>query len=166
MTKAIRWTPEQLAEFQRRTEQDYQRTRRVLENVAKAPTPSAPDAPVPAQPGTLKQAKYRSKKVVQDGITFDSKKEARRWVELEMMQAEGQISELRRQVPFVLAPAVKLDGEVRTKPALRYMSDFTYVLDGVLVVEDTKSAPTRKLPAYRMKKHLMATVHGIHIKEV
>jgi hypothetical protein len=41
---AIRWTPEQLAEFQRRTEQEKnQRVSRLLENVAKAPTPPAPN---------------------------------------------------------------------------------------------------------------------------
>jgi hypothetical protein len=154
IVKAIRWSTEQLAEFQRRTEQDRnQRMSRLLENVAKAPLPPPP-------------SKYGSKKVVQDGITFDSKKEARRWVELEMMQAEGQISELRRQVPFVLAPAVKLDGEDRTKPALRYVADAVYMENGQMVAEDTKSAPTRKLPAYRIKRHLMATVHGIQIKEV
>lgn len=154
MTKAIRWTPGQLSDYERRIEQDKnQRTRRQLENVAKAPPPPAP-------------SKYRSRKVKQDGITFDSRKEARRWAELQMMQAEGQISELRRQVAFVLAPSVKLEGEKRTKPALRYVSDFVYRQDGVQVVEDCKSAPTRKLPAYRIKKHLLKTVHGLEIKEV
>lgn len=140
---AIRWTPGMLDEYQRRTAK---------------PTP----APTPAP----KRSKYRSQKVEQDGIKFDSKKEARRWAELEIMQAEGQISGLKRQVPFVLAPAVKLEGEARTKPALRYVADFVYMQDGAQTVEDCKSAPTRKLPAYRMKRHLMATVLGIHIKEV
>jgi hypothetical protein len=141
---AIRWTPGMLDEYQRRTAK---------------PTPAPTVAPA-------KRSKYRSQKVEQDGIKFDSKKEARRWSELQMMQVEGQISGLKRQVPFVLAPAVKLEGEARTKPALRYVADATYMQDGQMVVEDTKSAPTRKTPIYRAKKHLMATVHNIHIKEV
>lgn len=116
-------------------------------------------------PGPAKASKYASKKVAQGGITFDSKKEARRWLELEQMAAAGRITDLQRQVSFVLAPAVRLAGEARKKPAIRYFSDYTYVLDGRLVVEDTKSQPTRRLAAYRMKRHLMKTVHGLDIRE-
>jgi len=123
--------------------------------------PTAPTSPV----APAKRAKYASEKVEQGGVRFDSKKEARRWAELERMQAGGQISELRRQVAFVLAPAVLLAGEARTKPAMKYLADFTYVQGGQLVVEDVKSAPTRKLAIFRAKKHLMATVHNIHIRE-
>jgi uncharacterized protein YcgI (DUF1989 family) len=129
-----------------------------LEAQARRAAPSAPAAPAPS--------KYRNTKVEQDGIVHDSGKEARRWDTLQIMQAAGKITDLRRQVSFVLAPAVHLAGEAKKKPALRYFADFTYLQDGQLVVEDTKSRPTRKLAAYRIKKHLMATVHGIHIKEV
>ncbi len=113
-----------------------------------------------------KRSKYRSRKVEQAGQKFDSQKEACRWRELELLAGAGEITELRRQVAFVLAPAVKLKGEPRTKPALRYIADATYRQAGHLVVEDVKSAPTRKSPLYRAKKHLMATVHGIHITEI
>lgn len=117
-------------------------------------------------PGVAARGKYGSSKVERGGQKFDSVKEACRWVTLEQMAAAGQITELRRQVPFVLAPAVKLAGEARTKPALRYFADAVYKQAGQLVVEDTKSPPTRKKEAYRIKRHLMATVHGIHIKEI
>jgi hypothetical protein len=152
---AIRWSTEQLAEFEARRKR-----------------PTAPDRPpaqqpVPAQPGTTgKPPKYRNEKVQVDGQTLDSGKEAHRWAELQQLQAAGQISDLKRQQSFVLAPSVMLAGEARKKPALRYFADFTYVQGGALVVEDVKSRPTRKLAAYRIKKHLMATVHGIHIREV
>lgn len=119
-----------------------------------------------AAPAPAKRAKFNNTKVTQDGHTVDSGKEARRWRELELMAAAGEISELRRQVPFILAKGVRLEGEKRKKPDLRYYADATYIERGQLVVEDTKAEPTRKLPAYRIKKHLMATVHGIHIKEV
>lgn len=143
MSSAIRWSQEQL---------DAHRRRR------SGPVP--PPAPEPAK------GKYAAEKVEQGGQKFDSKKEARRWIELERQQAAGQIMELKRQQSFVLAPSVRLAGELRKKPALRYFSDFSYMQDGQLVVEDTKSRPTRKLAAYRIKKHLMATVHSIHIREV
>jgi hypothetical protein len=146
-------TPPRLTAEQRKNE----RARTMLENLALAPAG-------PVKPA--KRAKYASKKVEQDGEKFDSQKELRRWNELQMMQAEGQISDLRRQVAFELAPAVHLLGEARMKPALRYWADAVYQQNGVQVVEDTKSAPTRKKEAYRIKKHLLATVHGIHIKEV
>lgn len=113
-----------------------------------------------------KRNKYGASKVTQSGITHDSGKEASRWHQLQVLERAGQISDLQRQVSFVLAPAVRLAGEPRKKPALRYFADFTYVHAGHLVVEDTKSKPTRKLAAYRIKKHLMATVHGIHITEI
>lgn len=121
-------------------------------------------APEPAVP--KKPAKYRNTKVEVDGIVHDSGKEARRWAVLQQQVAAGEITDLKRQQSFVLAPAVRLAGEPRKKPALRYFSDFTYLRDAVLIVEDTKSRPTRKLAAYRIKKHLMATVHNIQIKEV
>lgn len=143
MSNAIRWSQEQL---------DAHRARR-----------AAPVAPV--QPEPVKKSKYASQKVEQAGVKFDSKKEARRWAELERMEAAGQISELKRQTSFVLAPSVHLAGEARKKPAIRYFADYTYLQGGQLVVEDTKSRPTRKLAAYRIKKHLMATVLNIHIRE-
>lgn len=116
--------------------------------------PSAPAA----------QAKYRNSKVTVDGVTFDSKGEQRRYVELGQMQAAGIITDLKQGVTFELAPSCYLGGRAR-KPALRYRADFTYVQDGALVVEDFKSPATLANPVYRIKKHLMMTVHGILIQE-
>jgi hypothetical protein len=109
------------------------------------------------------KSKYRNQKVTVDGFTFDSQKEARRYADLLALQRAGKISNLELQVPFVLAPSVVLDG--RKKPALRYVADFAYDEEGKRVVEDVKSAATRKLPVYRIKAHLMLSVHGIAIKE-
>jgi hypothetical protein len=122
--------------------------------------------PAPAEDGGARPSKYRNQKVEIDGITFDSRKEARIWFELVKMQDQGLISDLRRQVYFELAPAVKLDGEPKMKPPLRYQADFVYVEDGELIVSDCKSAITRRHPLYRAKKHLLATVLGLQIREV
>jgi hypothetical protein len=111
------------------------------------------------QPGS----KYKNTKTTVDGITFDSAKEARRYQELTLLQKCGQISNLVRQKVFTLAPAVILGG--RVKPSLRYICDFSYWQDGQEVVEDVKSDVTKKLPAYRIKKHLMRHLYGIEITE-
>jgi Fe2+ transport system protein B len=113
-----------------------------------------------------KPAKYRSKKTKVDGVTHDSGKEAERWAHLQLLEKAGTITELKRQVPFVLAPAVRLVGEKRKKPALRYFADATYVYKGRQIIEDAKSEPTRKKEAYRIKKHLMKTVLNLDITEV
>ena len=140
---APRWSQEQLDDYQRRS---YVQVDKPAEKVAKA-------------------SKYKNTKVEHDGMKFDSKRELARWIQLELMQKAGLISELQRQVAFILAPSVRLDG--RMKPALRYFADATYYDDGkeLMTIEDTKSPATRKTSAYRIKKHLLATVHGIEIKE-
>ena len=143
MAKAVRWSVKQLADYQQRR------------GTGAPPEDSAPPA-----------AKYRNRKVMVDGVRYDSQKEADRGQVLEAWARSGAITELKRQVPFVLAPAVRLAGEARKKPALRYYADFTYLQDGQLVVEDTKSAATRRLASYRNKRHLMKTVHNIDITEV
>ena len=114
----------------------------------------------------LKVRKYRNQKVTIDGITFDSKREAQRYAELQALASRNLIEDLRHQVPFELAPGVRFSNEKRAKPALRYVADFAYRLDGRLVVEDVKSAITAKAAAYRIKRHLMMAVHGIEVKEV
>ena len=111
-------------------------------------------------------AKYKNQKIEYDGLKFDSKKESERYETLRDMQKKGEISELKCQVKFILADGVKFVHERKRKTALRYSADFTYTQNGALVVEDVKSDYTRSLPAYRIKKHLMMSVHGIEITEV
>ena len=115
-----------------------------------------------------RRSKYNSVKVLIDGHEFDSKKEAKRYNELKLLLRAKVISNLRMQVVFVLARKVHLAGEARVKPAMRYKADFVYFDNekGVEVVEDVKSPATRRLAAYRQKKHLMKTVLNIDITEV
>ena len=110
--------------------------------------------------------KFNAQRIEKDGMKFDSQKEYKRYIELTALMQRGEISELKCQVKFELAPKVKIEGEKRAKPALRYFADFTYLSNGKLIVEDVKSAGTRNLPSYRNKKHLMKTVHDIDIREV
>ncbi|MDH0032029.1 MULTISPECIES: DUF1064 domain-containing protein [unclassified Acinetobacter] len=119
------------------------------------------------KPKAVKRNKFNAQKVECDGMTFDSKKEHRRYIELKAMQQRGEIFGLEHHTKFELAPKTQLKGEKRAKPALRYFADFTYyIITGEYVVEDVKSAATRKKDSYRNKKHLMKTVLNIDVREV
>ncbi|WP_038342137.1 DUF1064 domain-containing protein [Acinetobacter sp. A47] len=125
-------------------------------------------------PGRLKEKassnKFNAQKIELDGMTFDSKKELKWYIELKARQQRGEIADLKHHTKFELAPKVKIAGEKRAKPALRYFADFTYFEitpdKADYVVEDVKSLATRKLVSYRNKKHLMKTVFDIDVKEV
>lgn len=128
----------------------------------------APAAKPDQQPKPKKRSKYNNQSVEIDGFKFQSKKEGRRYEGLKLLVQAGQISDLRMQVSYVLNEAVKYAGEKRKTPAMKYIADFVYteVATGQLVVEDVKSAVTRKLRPYRMKKHLLMVIYGIEIREV
>lgn len=99
-----------------------------------------------------RRPKYNNIKTEADGYTFDSKKEARRYQELKTLEAAGIISELRLQVPFVICP--RIEG-VKGSRARKYVADFTYKEGGRAIIEDVKSAITRKNPVYTLKKQLV-----------
>lgn len=107
-------------------------------------------------------SKYKNKKTVVDGITFDSKKEANRYVELKLAQKTGIIDDLNLQVKFVLIPKQKGERECS------YIADFVYKnkQTGETIVEDVKSSPRYKTDVYKIKKKLMLFVYNIKIKEV
>jgi hypothetical protein len=109
------------------------------------------------------RGKYSNRIVtLPDGTKFHSVREYERWKNLQWLVKAGEVIDLQRQTPFVLAPAVRLGG--RVKPALVYLADFTYrTKTGGFVVEDAKGVRT---DAYRIKQHLMKSVHGIDIVEV
>ena len=110
---------------------------------------------------SVRKSKYRSIKTTVDDITFDSKKEAKRYQELKLLQRANKIENLRLQVPYVLIDKSKYGRQIK------YIADFVYY-DKELkreVVEDTKSEAT-KTPVYRLKKRLMAERYDIEIKEI
>lgn len=118
--------------------------------------------------------KYGNKKVEINGITYDSKKEARRHAELLLLEKAREIHDLQMQVRFVLIPKQYSNTEFTKagKPKVAesecsYTADFVYITaDGERVVEDVKNPYLRKEPRYRIKRKLMRWVHGIEIKEV
>ena len=103
-----------------------------------------------------KKSKYHAVKTVLDDIKFDSKKEAKRYIQLKQMERAGLIEKLRLQVPFVLIDKSSYGSEIK------YVADFVYIENGIEIVEDVKGVKT---PVYRLKKRLMAERYGIKIKE-
>lgn len=112
--------------------------------------------------------KYGNKKVVFDGIQFDSKKEAYRYSELKLLQRAGRIEGLQLQKEFELIPAQRIDGKV-VERACKYKADFYYMQDGQEVVEDVKGyrdAASAGYAKFVIKRKLMLWLYGIRIKEV
>ena len=111
-----------------------------------------------------RRGKYGAVKEDRGKLNFDSKKEARRDDVLVLLLKSGEITDLKIQPEFTLVEAyTKPDGE-RVR-ALRYRADFSYKRDGVLVVEDVKSAATRTR-TYLDKRKWMREIHGIEITEI
>ena len=125
-----------------------------------------------------KQNKYFNKKITVNGETFDSEKEYRRYRELLLLEKAGAITDLQRQVKFVLIPTQYetyerygkrgqrlKDGRKCIERGVDYYADFVYIENGKEVVEDTKSKAT-KTESYKIKKKLMLYVHGISVREI
>lgn len=121
---------------------------------------------------SMRTLKYKNKKITTDDGTFDSKGELKRWERLKKLNDMGIISDLKRQVKFELLPAQDLHEAVvrkgnkrasRIEAPIEYVADFTYILDGELVVEDFKGIYTDE---YKMKRKMMLYIHDIQIREV
>lgn len=120
-------------------------------------------------------SKYHAKKVEVDGITFDSKKEYRRYLELKALEKAGIIKNLERQVKYTLIPAQREPDTIGSRGGVKkgklierecsYYADFVYTIKetGETVVEDVKGMRT---PEYKIKRKLMLYIHNIKIKEI
>lgn len=108
-------------------------------------------------------SKYNSKQTVVDGQKFDSKKEARRYQELLLLEKAGEIKNLSRQVKFVLIPSQRDENGKVVERECSYKADFTYEEGIKTVVEDVKGYRTKE---YIIKRKLMLYQFGIRIREV
>lgn len=106
--------------------------------------------------------KYRAQRTPCDeGGTphwHDSRKERDRCVVLTLRAATGEITDLQRHRRWPL----RVNGQL----VAHYEDDFSYRIRGQQVVEDVKSAPTRRLPIYRLKRRLLAACYALAIVEV
>lgn len=96
--------------------------------------------------------KFYAKTTELDGITFSSRKEAKRYMELKMLKTASEVLFYLRQVPF------HLPGNVR------YVCDFmVFWTNGEITIEDVKGM---KLPLYEAKKKILEAIYPIKITEI
>ena len=129
--------------------------------------------------------KYKARKTIVDGLTFDSSKEAERYLDLKEQAEKGQIRALKLQVPYELIPNqyIPTDEVYKKGPkkgqqklklqerSVSYIADFVYEKkneDGTYeeIVEDVKGY--KKGAAYsifKIKKKMMLDRYGIVVAE-
>lgn len=106
--------------------------------------------------------KYRAKKTVIDGIKFDSKKEAKRYIVLKALEGKGEIEKLMLQPRFLLQEGFRKNGKAYRK--IEYVADFMYEQDGKLIIEDVKGIKT---DVYKLKQKLFEKRYqDLTIKEI
>ena len=124
--------------------------------------------------------KYQAIKTNVNGIDFDSRKEAKRYQELLLLQRAGVIQNLRTQVKYVLIPTQYetfkrygkkgqelKDGQNLIEKECSYIADFVYKENGKEIVEDVKGYKDGgAYNLFKIKRKLMLHVHGIRIREV
>ena len=110
-----------------------------------------------------KQNKYKNKKVIYDGIKFDSNREMAYYIKLKMLEQKGIIKDLELQKSFELQPSFKLNGKTYKK--ITYRADFSYVSvqDNKIHIVDTKGFRTE---VYKLKRKMFAYKYGIEIEEI
>lgn len=101
--------------------------------------------------------KYRNQKIIVDGITFDSKREANRYKELKLYQEKGLIKNLKLQPKFLLQDKFKYGG--KSERAITYIADFSYfdIKKGKNIVEDVKGIETE---VFKIKRKLFLKRYG------
>lgn len=111
------------------------------------------------------KSKYRNQPVRTEEGYFASGKEHKRWLELKLLERQGLIRNLKRQVPFQL--------NAYDKSICIYKADATYderqpvrrngEVKWLFVVEDAKGL---RLPEFVIKAKLFEAQFGFAIKEV
>ena len=109
--------------------------------------------------------KYFNKKVIIDGIKFQSIKEGKRYNELKILKQAGLIKELELQKTFELQPKYTNERGEHIR-AITYKADFFYYDNEKeqYIVEDTKGFRTE---VYKLKKKLFEyTYQNLTIEEI
>lgn len=96
--------------------------------------------------------KHNARKVHADGYCFDSGAEYRRYLELLILQAAGEISQIIVHPKYILIEPFTYNG-TRQK-AETYEPDFVYTENGRTIAEDVKG---QRLALYKLKSKLFMT---------
>lgn len=110
------------------------------------------------------RSKYGNERIEADGKRFDSKKEARVWLELKARQMAGEITDLQHHAPLYHLMAPSPDRQIMVTVST-YEPDFTYreLGSAVRTVVDAKGHRTA---IYTLKKKWLMLQDGIAIVEV
>lgn len=113
-----------------------------------------------------RRSKYGAIRTTIDGITFDSKAEARAYADLRLLEKAGKIRnlELQPRYPIVINGAKVCDYVADFKFEERFIAGNDFGRIGWrFVTLDVKGVKT---PVYRLKKKLVHAVHGVEIREL
>lgn len=103
-----------------------------------------------------RQSKYGNTRTYYNGRTYDSKAEAKRAGELDILLRAGHIKSWEPQPKFEIV--------VNEKKICTYRADFKVEYpDGTTEIEDVKGVRT---PVYKLKKKLVEALYGIEIQEL
>jgi hypothetical protein len=98
------------------------------------------------------ESKYKSRKTIVDGITFDSQKEARKYAELKLLKQAGEILDYELQPQYELQPGYRDSQRNWVRPII-YRADFRVIYpDGREVIIDTKGHRTKE---YLLKRKML-----------
>lgn len=116
------------------------------------------EAPRRIQFGTGRRPKFGNKRVIVNGEAFHSKREAARLPQLRLLERNGEVRNIQRQVKYRC--------EVNGILVCTYTADYVYEErrdnKWTQIVEDVKGYANDRWP---MKKKLMRACHGIEIRE-
>lgn len=107
----------------------------------------------------FRRSKFNNVPQTVDGLRFDSKKEAARYIELKLLERIGQVRDLVADKKVLRFPL-----DVNGVHICIYEADFAYFdeVTKASVVEDAKGVRT---PEYKIKKKLMKAIYEIEIRE-
>jgi hypothetical protein len=103
-----------------------------------------------AEASEIRRHKYNAQRTQVDGITFDSKKEAKEYQNLKLLERVGAITDLQLQPAFLLQAAY-MDSSGKRQRAIHYVADFAYTQEGRRIVVDVKGMQT---PVFKLKAKL------------
>ena len=103
-----------------------------------------------------KPSKYKNIKTSINGTSFDSKGEAQRYGALLLMQKDGIIKDLKRQVKHPIV--------INNQKICTLIVDYVYtdIKTGNVILEDFKGM--KETPIFRIKAKLVKAVYGLDIK--
>ena len=116
------------------------------------------DLPAPKILKRKGKAKFRNVRVEYDGIKFDSKRECAHYQELKLLEAAGEISQLRvHPRDFTIT--------INNQRICRYEPDFIFYdeLQGRFRIQDVKGVVTA---LFKLKKKLVEATYDIEVEIV